>query len=56
MVAALALRETPDGRTKSAWGWMDGPSSTWVGPMMGITILAYAVVNGIVTVFDLTGG
>lgn len=33
----------------------DGPTSAWVGPMMGLTILAHAVVNGVVTLQRLAG-
>lgn len=51
LVGALLVRGARAGSTPV---WWDGPSSAWVGPIMGLTILVYAVVNAGVTLQRLT--
>ncbi len=51
-VGAFVIKTT---HLDSAPTLRDGPTSAWVGPVMGLTILAYAVVNGVVTLQRLAG-
>lgn len=51
LVGAFLVRNSHAGGAQVSSG---DPTSTWVGPLMGATILAYAVVNGAVTLQRLS--
>lgn len=54
LVSGAVLSRTA--RVESDGLFTGGTTSTWVGPLMGLTILAYAVVNGVVSLQRLAAG